>query len=88
MHESETLVTLKARKLAELRDDVARAANENDQDLRIWRQGLIHGRLLELQAFGVLTLQESDAFAEEMQLALEEQPIAANDPYLPPNDPA
>lgn len=88
MSQNDTLATLKAQKLAELRDDVGRIALEKDPDRRIWRQGLVHGRLLELQAFDVLTRRESDAFAKEMQLTLDAQTTLANDAVYTPSAPS
>lgn len=84
MSQNETTAELKARKLADLRADVARTAQQSDPDIRIWRQGMVHGRLLELQFFGVLTYLESDAFAKEMQLMLDAQVAVANDSDIIP----
>ncbi|MCT9824813.1 hypothetical protein [Pseudomonas veronii] len=67
----ETPDALKARKLAELRIDLARALAEKQPDLRIWRQGLIHGRLLELESSGVLSSDDSDAFSREVQATMD-----------------
>jgi hypothetical protein len=71
MSRNEAPEALKARKLAELRIDLARAIEEKQSDLRIWRQGLIHGRLLELESAGVLSSEDSDAFSREVQATME-----------------
>lgn len=71
MSRIETPDALKARKLAELRNDLARAFAEKQPDLRIWRQGLIHGRLLELEASGVFSSEDSDVFSREVQASME-----------------
>ncbi|POA78646.1 hypothetical protein C1890_09945 [Pseudomonas sp. DP16D-R1] len=71
MSRNEAPEALKARKLAELRIDLARAIEEKQSDLRIWRQGLIHGRLLELESAGVLSSADSDAFSREVQATME-----------------
>ena len=72
---------LRARKLAELHEALARAVQEPQADARIWWQGVLHGRLLELEAAGVLSAEDCAAFSERVQQAF--------DTYLPPaNDPA
>ncbi len=71
MSRIETPDALKARKLAELRIDLARALAEKQSDLRIWRQGLIHGRLLELESSGVLSSDDSDVFSREVQATMD-----------------
>ncbi|MNI40404.1 hypothetical protein D3C73_946260 [compost metagenome] len=86
MTSSETFNELKARKLADLRAALALTISEPDKDVRIWRQGVIHGRLMELESFGVLMPLESFEFALEVQRALDAQLPAANDP-ITHNDP-
>lgn len=71
MSRIETPDALKERKLAELRIDLARAIAEKQPDLRIWRQGLIHGRLLELEWAGVLSREDSDVFSREVQATMD-----------------
>ncbi|QLG96605.1 hypothetical protein HZF02_32255 (plasmid) [Pseudomonas yamanorum] len=71
--------SMKAQKLAELRADLARTVAERTSDLRVWRQGLIHGRLLELESFGVLSRQECATFAKEVQKAVDSTLPPAND---------
>ena len=71
MSRNEAPEALKARKLAELRIDLARAIEEKQPDLRIWRQGLIHGRLLELESAGVLSSEDSEAFSREVQATMD-----------------
>ncbi len=71
MSRNEAPEALKARKLAELRIDLARAIEEKQPDLRIWRQGLIHGRLLELESAGVLSREDSDVFSREVQATMD-----------------
>lgn len=71
MSRNEAPEVLKARKLAELRIDLARAIDEKQPDLRIWRQGLIHGRLLELESAGVLSSEDSDVFSREVQASMD-----------------
>lgn len=71
MSQIETPEALKARKLAELRIDLARAVAEKQPDLRIWSQGLIHGRLLELESAGVLSKEDSDVFSREVQATMD-----------------
>ena len=71
MSRNEAPEVLKARKLAELRIDLARAIEEKQPDLRIWRQGLIHGRLLELESAGVLSSEDSDVFSREVQATMD-----------------
>jgi hypothetical protein len=71
MSQIETPEALKTRKLAELRIDLARAVAEKQPDLRIWRQGLIHGRLLELESAGVLSKEDSDVFSREVQATMD-----------------
>lgn len=77
---TETPDTLKARKLAELRAVMARAVQEPQADMRIWWQGVLHGRLLELEAVGVLSAEDSAAFAALIQRAFTSPLPAANDP--------
>lgn len=71
MSQTETPEALKDRKLTELRIDLARAVAEKQPDLRIWRQGLIHGRLLELESAGVLSKEDSDVFSREVQATMD-----------------
>lgn len=71
MSQIESPEALKARKLAELRSDLARAVAEKQADLRIWRQGLIHGRLLELESSGVLSSEDTAIFSREVQATME-----------------
>lgn len=71
--------SLKAQKLTELRADLARTVAEKTSDLRVWRQGLIHGRLLELESFGVLNRKECAAFAKEVQQAVDSTLLPSND---------
>lgn len=77
---TETPATLKAHKLAELRAVLARAVQEPQSDMRIWWQGVLHGRLLELEAAGVLVAEDSAAFANLMQQAFTSPLPPANDP--------
>ncbi|PBV09143.1 hypothetical protein CJU35_04625 [Pseudomonas aeruginosa] len=71
---------LKAHKLEELSAVLARAVQEPQADLRIWWQGVLHGRLLELEAAGVLSAEDSAAFAVLMQQAFTSPLPPANDP--------
>lgn len=71
MSQVEAPEALKARKLGELRIDLARALAEKQADLRIWRQGLIHGRLLELESSGVLSNEDTAIFSREVQAAMD-----------------
>jgi len=77
---SETPGCLKAHKLAELRAVLARAVQEPQADLRIWWQGVLHGRLLELEATGVLSAEDSAAFDALMQQTFTSPLPPANDP--------
>jgi hypothetical protein len=70
MSQNETPAALKARKLAEMREELVFISSQKDPGIRTLRQGLVSGRLLELQEFGVFTWQESNALAKEMQLLL------------------
>lgn len=65
---------VKAYRLAELQQSLALAVLERDPDLRSWWQGLIHGRLLELEAFGIFSREESDEFGRLVQRRLDEKP--------------
>lgn len=77
---AETFAALKAHKLAELHAVLARAVKEPKADLRIWWQGVLHGRLLELEAVGVLSAEDSAAFAALIQQAFTSPLPPANDP--------
>lgn len=77
---SEPPDALKAHKLAELRSVLALAVQEPHADLRSWWQGVLHGRLLELEAAGVLSAKDSAAFAALMQQAFTSPLPPANDP--------
>ncbi|MGV8213274.1 hypothetical protein [Pseudomonas aeruginosa] len=48
--------------------------------MRIWWQGVLHGRLLELEATGVLSAEDSAAFAALMQQTFTSPLPPANDP--------
>ncbi|AIC21847.1 hypothetical protein EY04_23920 [Pseudomonas chlororaphis] len=77
---TDTSAALKAHKLAELRAVLARAVQEPQADLRIWWQGVLHGRLMELEAAGVLDAKDSADFAALMQQAFTSPLPPANDP--------
>ncbi|HHK1716919.1 TPA: hypothetical protein ACQQ5N_002703 [Pseudomonas aeruginosa] len=77
---TETPAALKAHKLSELRAALDRAVQEPQADLRIWWQGVLHGRLLELEAAGVLSAEDSAAFAAQIQQAFTSPLPPANDP--------
>jgi hypothetical protein len=76
---SEPPAALKARKLAEIRAELELIANEINPDLRALRQGIVDGRLFELQELGVFTWQEANDFVQEMQLALGFEVSAASE---------
>jgi hypothetical protein len=76
---SESSAALKARKLAEIRAEMELIANEINPDLRTLRQGIVDGRLFELQELGVFTSQEANGFVQQMQLSLGVKSSAAND---------
>lgn len=65
---------LKAYRLAELQDSLERASHEVDAEMRSWWQGLIHGRLLELEAFGIFSCEESEEFGRLVQRRLDGMP--------------
>lgn len=63
-----------------MRDTLDRAAQEPQADIRIWWQGVLHGRLLELEAAGVLSPEDSAAFARQVQARFASDLPPANDP--------
>ena len=67
------------RKLADLRETLALAVLEPLADVRIWWQGVLHGRLMELEASGVLTADDCAAFADQVKEAFEHCLPPAND---------
>jgi hypothetical protein len=79
---NEITVALKSRKMAEMRNELGFVATETDDELRVLRAGLIHGRLHELQELGVFAWQESHALASELKALLGENPSEANDHYF------
>ncbi|MDU4254557.1 hypothetical protein [Pseudomonas sp.] len=66
-------------KLAQLRETLALAVLEPLADARIWWQGVLHGRLIELEASGVLTADDCAAFADQVKEAFERCLPPAND---------
>ncbi|HCF3826992.1 hypothetical protein FAS41_30290 [Pseudomonas nicosulfuronedens] len=67
------------RKLAELRDTLALAVQEPEADLRVWWQGVLHGRLIELEAAGMLSAEDCAAFADQIRVTFERCRPPAND---------
>lgn len=66
-------------KLAELQETLALAVQAREADVRIWWQGVLHGRLIELEASGVLSADDCSAFAEQVQASFECYQPPAND---------
>ena len=62
--------TLKAQRLAVLREELGYLLSEEDPLFRSWRQGMIDGRMLELKALGILDHEDFDAFNAECTAAL------------------
>lgn len=62
---SKSLESLKAARLRVLRQELGYLVTEQDPQSRVWRQGLIEGRLLELKALGVFDQDDFEAFNHE-----------------------
>lgn len=66
-------------KLAELRETLALAVQEPEANLRVWWQGVFHGRLIELEAAGVLSAEDCAAIADQIKATFEHCRPPAND---------
>jgi hypothetical protein len=54
---------LKARCLAQLREELVYLINDYNHDSQIWRQGMLHGCMLELKELGIFDREGVDAFS-------------------------
>ena len=69
MNTIESRVTTHLRKLSELRGQLELAVQKEDLVMQRWWDGVLFGRLWELEASGVFTTDERKAFEAEMNAA-------------------
>jgi len=62
--------SLKARRLARLREELGYLINDDNHDSQSWRQGMLDGRMLELKELGIFDQEDVDVFLDELTAAL------------------